>query len=678
MFHGRDEWVDEAVRLLVANVTARLAILGPGGMGKTTVALALLHDPRIDKYYRNGRLFLSCEALIDADSIVVSLAKLLGVSATNDLLTAVVAHLKHKPRTVLLLDNLETVWLRDGGPAAAVDELLGRLSQIPSVSLIITCRGTDLPQPVEWSNIGSTVLEPFSLEAALETFQARAGQRLVSTDMNCAKELLNAVDRMPLAVSLLGQLARRGNTVHDLLDRWNRKRTALLRTHGTSRFNNAGVSIELSISMVCSADDTRESLQLLSVCSTLPDGLRQDVFKRLSQQFEDIERARDSLCAYSLVSLDAEGVLKMLSPVRHHLLERHPIHPNHRNALCSIYFEIAQQLPQKMDEYFKDRAAAAAPEIDNLSSLLLTLVQHPSQQIVNAVVSLTWFAYWQQPNVNVALALIPYLEPHPTWKAICMQIIGNSQPKLYDYENAMESLMTAAQLFLDVGDRSQAAWCKCRAGDLLRQLGKYDQAETLLNEAQNMYQELGDDFGGAQCRWNLGNLLRRKNDFTAAIDHLSAARQTFNEVSETLYIAQCTSSLGLVYLDQNNLESAEVEFNDALSAFGRLGHMDKAAHCMRLLGNVRHRQSDLGQAEQLLADAEKLFTDNDVRLGLAHCASDFGFLRIDQGRPEQAIAHFKSAYHLYRESQMDSYAEECRERTEKLESTVALADDDSK
>jgi len=434
VFHGRDEWVDEAVRLLVANVTARLAILGPGGMGKTTVALALLHDHHIVNYYRNGRPFLSCEALIDADSIVVSLGKLLGVSATNDLVTAVIAHLNSRSRKILVLDNLETVWLRDGGPATTVDELLGQLAQISLLSLVITCRGTDLLQLVEWSNLGSTVLEPFSLEAALETYQARAGQRLASTDMNCAKELINAVDRMPLAVSLLGQLARRGNTVHDLLDRWNRKRTALLRTHGTNRFNNAGVSIELSISMVCLADNTRESLQLLSICSTLPDGLRPDVYKRLNEQFEDIERARDSLCAYSLVSLDADGALKMLSPVRHHVLERHPIHSNHHTALCSIYFEIAQQLPQRMDEQFTKRAAAAAPEIDNLSSLLLTMVHQPSQQILDSVVSLTVFAYWQQPNATVALALIPYLESHPTtWKGRCLQIIGHTQYMRCDY-----------------------------------------------------------------------------------------------------------------------------------------------------------------------------------------------------------------------------------------------------
>jgi len=110
--------------------------------------------------------------------------------------------------------------------------------------------------------------------------------------------------------------------------------------------------------------------------------------------------------------------------------------------------------------------------------------------------------------------------------------------------------------------------------------------------------------------------------------------------------------------------------------------MNQTADCMRLLGTVRHKQGHLGPAEEILADGERLFTDIDDRLGLANCALEFGYLRIDQGRPELAIAHFKSAYRLYREFEMYLYlylyAEECRESIEKLEVTVVPADDDSK
>lgn len=646
-------------------------------MGKTTIALALLHNHAVVKHYRDGRLFLSCEALIDADTIVVSLAKLLGISATRDLLTSVIAHLKSKPRMVLVLDNLETVWLREGAPAAAVDELLGRLAQVPALSLVVTCRGTDLPQCVDWSNSGNTVLEPFSLDAALETFQDRAGDRLVGIEVNVAKELLNAVDKMPLAVSLLGQLARRGNSISELLDRWNRTRTSLLCTHRIGRVNNVAVSVELSIGMVGSADGTRESLQLLSLCSTLPDGLRRNVFRILSPQFADINRARDNLLAYSLASVDSDGVLKVLSPVRHHVLERYPLRPSLYTALSLIYFDIAQQMPQKPDEYFRERAAISAPEINNLSSLLLTMVHQPSQDVVDAVHNLAWFLYWYRPSVTVALALVPYLEPYVEWKARCMKIIGSSQAALGDHQNGIFSLSTSAQLFLDIGDRFQAAWCKCATGDLYRLLGKHDQAEALLHEARQMYQEQGGELGEAMCRKNLGILMQMKRDYAAALEHLSAARKIYNTLRETFSACQCTKALGGIYLDQGDLDSAAVELEAARSASLRLGDSYHVAESTRSLGVVRRRQGDFGLAEQLLRKAEIICTDRGDRLGLANCAFELGYLRIVQGRQEQAIVHFKLAHLPFQELQITLYAEECRKQIETLEHTGLHTSDDS-
>jgi len=669
VFHGRDELVSDMVRLLVAHATARLAVLGAGGMGKTTVALALLHNPQVIDFYGGERLFLSCEALVDADAIIVSLAKLLGLPISGDLMTAVVSWFTRCIRVVLVLDNLETVWLVGGAPAPAVDELLGRFAQISTLSLIITCRSTDLPQLVEWSNTESAVLKAFSLEAAVQTFQDRAGRKIKAEEKGIAEQLLNEVDRMPLAVSLLGQLARRGNSVSELLDRWNRKRTSLLRTYGIGRFNNVGMSVELSIGMVGSADGTRESLRLLSLCSMLPDGMHQDVFRRLRPQFEDIDLARDNLCAYSLASLDVDGVLKTLSPVRHHVLERHPAQAEHREALCSIYFDIAQHLPIEMNEHYKKRAAVAALEMNNLSSLLLTMVNRPSEQIVDAVDRFTWFAHWQRPTLTVVFALLPHLEPHAKWKAKCLKVIGNTQIKLSRHRLAIESLTTAAQLFLEFGDRSQAAWCMRRAGSSKIALGMYDQGEALSNEAREVYVELKDQLQEAECRRTLGDLMRVRSDFPAAIEHLSAARQTFDLLRRKYEASRCSESLGIVYLDQGNLDSAAAELESALSAFLGLGDKHHTTQSTRLLGAVRCRQGMFLLAEQLLGEAETAYRESGDRQGLAACAFEFGYLRSNQGRREEAIACFKSAHCHYEDLEVKK-AKVCRVWIDDLQSTV--------
>jgi len=670
VFHGRDEFVNDAVHLLTASGTARIAVLGSGGMGKTTIALELLHDSRIMDYFGVGRMFLSCEALVDADSVVVSLAKLLDLPTSNDLLNAVVSHLAVKARVVLVLDNLETVWLVGGAPVAAVDELLGRLSQITSLSLIITCRGIVLPQLVEWSNADTAALEPFSLEAALETFQDRAGHRVSGTDEEIARLLLNAVDRMPLAVSLLGQLARRGNTVAELLERWNREHSALLQTHGAGRINNVEVSIEVSIKKLCAADESGESLQLLGLCSMLPDGLRPEVFEKLRPHFKRIDRARDNLIAYALASMGTNRVLKTLSPIRHLVLERHPASPSHRDALHSIYFDIAKRLPRVVNEHYKGLAAAAALEMNNLSSLLLALVSQPSQQIVDAVLMFTHFAYMQQPTPTVASALLSHLNPHPVWKGRCLREISQTQIHIGDYRAAIDSLNAAKRLFLEVHDRSRAALCAMLVASPHGMLGEYDRAEMVLKESQTTYAEIGNKYMEATCRLNLGILMQDKGDYPAAIEHMSAARQTLSSLGEKYAALKCSESLGLVYLNQGNLESAGAELEVTRAAFMDLGHPHHTPQSSLYLAIVRRKQDNLTLAEQLLGEAAVHFNKRGEQLSLAKCAKEFGKLRRDQGHYDEAIAHFDWARRLYEFLSVQKEADHCREWVERLESTV--------
>ena len=95
---------------------------------------------------------------------------------------------------------------------------------------------------------------------------------------------------------------------------------------------------------------------------------------------------------------------------------------------------------------------------------------------------------------------------------------------------------------------------------------------------------------------------------------------------------------------------------------------------MRTLGDVWRRQGDLEMAEQLLNKAETIYSERCDRIGLANCAWDFGYLRIDQGRRDQAIAHFKLAHHLYETLRMNLDAEDCRKRIEMLKPTFLPVD----
>ena len=323
-----------------------------------------------------------------------------------------------------------------------------------------------------------------------------------------------------------------------------------------------------------------------------------------------------------------------------------------------------------MDEHFKEKAKVAVPEMGNLPSLLLMLVDRPSEDIVDAVNRFTQFAYWEQPTVTVASALLPHLEPHPKWKATCLMGIGQTQISLDDYRSAIGSLGTASRLFLEIGDQDNAAWCNLLAAEPHKHLGEYDQAESLLNQARDVYAEMGNVRSEAMCRMDLGNLLMQKNDYPAAIEHLTAARQSFNNLKSTFRASQCSESLGNVYLSLGDLDSAATELETARSAFVELGVKFHVAQSTVFLGTVYRRQSKLIQAEWFLGEAEKIYRETGDRFGLASSAEEFGNLRLDQGRRDEAIAHFKLAYSLNLKLDRQRRAQLCLDRIKRIESTV--------
>src|SRR5688572_10119960 len=63
IFYGREGFVDQAIDVILSENGAHLAILGPGGIGKTAIARTILHDKRIIQAFKKNRHFISCETV---------------------------------------------------------------------------------------------------------------------------------------------------------------------------------------------------------------------------------------------------------------------------------------------------------------------------------------------------------------------------------------------------------------------------------------------------------------------------------------------------------------------------------------------------------------------------------------------------------------------------------------
>jgi GTPase SAR1 family protein len=135
IFHGRDSELNDIVATLMKE-WARVAIVGSGGMGKTTLALAALHHPNVEEKYLQ-RHFVSCESANSAAEVISIVGSYLNLPQSRGLSKTIYGHFLDRGPAILVLDNLETPW-EPLGTRTQVEEFLSLLADVPHLALLVS------------------------------------------------------------------------------------------------------------------------------------------------------------------------------------------------------------------------------------------------------------------------------------------------------------------------------------------------------------------------------------------------------------------------------------------------------------------------------------------------------------------------------------------------------------
>jgi hypothetical protein len=134
IFHGRESEM-EHIRKMLSQESPRIAILGGGGMGKTSLARAVLHHPDTPAKFES-RFFVSAESATTSIELAALIGLHIGLKPGTDLTRPVVLYLSHKPSCLLVLDNLETVW-EPIQSRSGIEEFLALLTAVKHLALIV-------------------------------------------------------------------------------------------------------------------------------------------------------------------------------------------------------------------------------------------------------------------------------------------------------------------------------------------------------------------------------------------------------------------------------------------------------------------------------------------------------------------------------------------------------------
>ncbi|KAJ7328091.1 hypothetical protein DFH08DRAFT_816254 [Mycena albidolilacea] len=301
IFHGRASELSDILDLFNTG-TPRIAILGAGGMGKTSLARALLHHPKITATYEQNRFFVACNSATTVVELVALIGAHLGLNPGKNLTQPVLRYLASSPPMLLILDELEILW----EPTASRGDLEG----VDHLALIITMRGAERPGKVHWTHPFLPLLKPVDEVAAHLIFMDISDS---GHDLGEVNKILALTDNMPLAISLLAHLAD-SEGCSNVLSRWQKEKTSVI-SDGFDKRSNLDLSISLSLSSP-RIHSLPQSQELLSLLSMLPDGLLDMDLIRSKLPLADILRCKTALKATALAYSDENNRLKVLMPVR--------------------------------------------------------------------------------------------------------------------------------------------------------------------------------------------------------------------------------------------------------------------------------------------------------------------------------------------------------------------------
>jgi len=553
IFLGRDELIGEIVDF--AERLTPVALIGPGGIGKTSTVLTVLHDSRIKQRFGDHRRFIRCDQFPTSRThFLRRLSEAIGAGIENPGdLTPLRPFLSSK-EMLIILDNAESILGLQGTNAQEMYAVVEELSNFSNICLCITSRISTVPPDCETLDIPT-----LSMEAAHDTFYRiyKHGKR--SDPIN---NILEQLDFHPLSITLLATVAQHNKWDAGRLTReWERQRTGMLHAQHS---RSLSTTIELSLTSPTFQELGADARALLGVVAFFPQGVDENNLGWLFPTIPNIINTFDTFCILSL-TYRSGGFVTMLAPLRDYFCPRDPMSSP---LLCTTKDRYFRRLSIEVfpDKPGYEEAQWITSEDTNAEHLLSVFasIDTKSGDIWDTCAHFMEHLYWHKPRlVGLGPKIEGLSDGHPS-KPQCLYQLSRLFGAAGNFVERKRFLSHTLKIWRERRNDNRVAQTLERLSDANRMLSLYDEGIQQVKEGLEVYERLGDTAGQADCLNTLAWLLCDDGQLDAAEEAGSRAIDLLPEEGNQFLVCQCHGSLGDIYHAKDATEKAIHHYGIAL------------------------------------------------------------------------------------------------------------------
>jgi predicted ATPase/DNA-binding winged helix-turn-helix (wHTH) protein len=610
---GREQQIKEVAQLLFREDVRLLSLTGPGGAGKTRLAIAVAAS--IADRFTAGTQFVSLASITQPDLVANALADALEIQqvANRTIPELIGDRLQNLGPFLLLLDNFEQVL-----PAATL--VAETLEACTSLKILVTSRS-----PLRIYGEQEFPVSPLPQNSAIELFAQRAATvwpdfAITSQNTSAIQEICSRLDGLPLAIELA---AARSKVLspNAILDRLQRPLQLL-----------TGGALDLP--------ERQQTLRnAIDWSHSLLNETEQRLFRRLSAFVGGCTLESGEAVCDTRRDLGIDLFEGLSSLVDKNLVHRmDPTQAAPRFAMLETIREYAGERLMESGEQFAVRRAHVA--------YCLVLAEEGNPELTSEDRT-RWLMQCDGEIDNFRCALDWLFQTRDLdWGfRLCVALFRfwDMREHLSEGRARLEAILHLAGTDF-TRERARVAHF---LGALASAQGDYQAAEHFLERGLSLYEDLGDQSGIAASLNALAVTARDRGDYPSAQYNFERSLACWRMLSDRLAIARCLHNLANVVRGSGDFLSARLALDEATEIFEELGDRSGAAWSINQQGDIARATGDIALARELYQRALAAFREAGDPWGSGRSLTDLGYIDCEQGDYPAARAVYREALEIF-------------------------------